>query len=213
MDLCPIRMFFQRNLPFWQTCPKVNFAMSSYFYLTKKSLVLHVGPLFKNNHSDRACRVVHSSPCCMLHTSLCTVQRACRVVHSSPCCMLHTKARNSAVIFIFSYRLPAVHGDDIIMPLAIIGFPRARYNYYIILTAYSSKVQKLASFPGRLLLRSLDRICDLWTARRSGRRPGSSSTSSNRKVDSIMTYVDSVSVIMAMCPRTLLRVLLRTFTN
>ena len=38
------------------------------------------------------------------------------------------------------------------------------------------------------------------------RRPGISSTSSNRKVDSTMTYVDSVSVIMATCPRTFLRV-------
>jgi len=45
----------------------------------------------------------------------------------------------------------------------------------------------LASFPGRLPLRSLYRIRDLWTARRSGRRPGITSTSSNRKVDSIMT--------------------------
>jgi len=51
---------------------------------------------------------------------------------------------------------------------------------------------RLALFPGRLPLRSLDCIRDLWTARRSGRRPGITSTSSNRKVDSIMTYVDSV---------------------
>jgi len=29
----------------------------------------------------------------------------------------------------------------------------------------------LALFPGRLPLRSLDRMCDLWTTRRSGRRP------------------------------------------
>ena len=71
---------------------------------------------------------------------------------------------------------------------------------------------KLASFPGHLLLCSLDRIRDLWTASRSGRRAGTSSTcmSSNCKVDSIMTYVDSVSVIMATCPRTLLHVLAST---
>jgi len=36
---------------------------------------------------------------------------------------------------------------------------------------------------------------------RSRRRPGITSTSSNCKVDSIMTYVDSVSVIIATCPQ------------
>ena len=41
-----------------------------------------------------------------------------------------------------SYRLPAVHRDEVIMPLAIVVFPRARYNQYIILTDYSSWVQK-----------------------------------------------------------------------
>jgi len=35
----------------------------------------------------------------------------------------------------FSYRLPAVHGDDIIMPLAIVIFAWARY---ITLTDYNS---------------------------------------------------------------------------
>jgi len=72
-------------------------------------------------------------------------------------------------------------------------------------------VYALASFPGCLPLRSLDCICKLWASQGSGRRPGMSSTSSNRKVDSIMTYVDSVSVIMATCPQcycTFLRVLL-----
>jgi len=39
----------------------------------------------------------------------------------------------------FSYQLPAVHGDDVIMPPAIVVFPWARY---IILTDYSSWVQK-----------------------------------------------------------------------
>ena len=42
----------------------------------------------------------------------------------------------------FSYQLPAVHGDDVIMPPAIVVFPQVRYNYYIILTDYSSWVQK-----------------------------------------------------------------------
>ena len=42
----------------------------------KKSLIFCVGPLFwrKKNRSDRACRVVHSSQCCMFHASLCTIQ-------------------------------------------------------------------------------------------------------------------------------------------
>jgi len=38
----------------------------------------------------------------------------------------------------FSYWLPAVHGEVVIVPLAIVVFPRARYNNYIILTDYSS---------------------------------------------------------------------------
>jgi len=42
----------------------------------------------------------------------------------------------------FSYHLPTVHGDDVIMPPAIVVFPQARQNYYIILTDYSSWVQK-----------------------------------------------------------------------
>ena len=29
---------------------------------------------FKKNRSDRACRVVHSSPCCMFQAILCTIQ-------------------------------------------------------------------------------------------------------------------------------------------
>jgi len=76
----------------------------------------------------------------------------------------------------------------------------------------TSSTVKLASFPGHLPLHSLDHIRDLWTTRRSGRRPGISSTSSNHKMDSIMTYmyVDSVLVIIAMCPRTLLHVLAST---
>jgi len=42
----------------------------------------------------------------------------------------------------FSYRLPAVHGNGVVMPPAIVVFPWARYNYYTILTDYSSWVQK-----------------------------------------------------------------------
>ena len=75
MDLCPIRAFFQRKaMLFWQTCLKVKFAVSSYFYSTKKSLVLLMGPLFLKNRSDRARRVLHWSPCRMFHASLCTIQ-------------------------------------------------------------------------------------------------------------------------------------------
>jgi len=75
MDLCPIRAFFRRKaFLFWYVCPKVKFALSSYFYWTKKSLVLCVGPLFWKNRSDRARRVVHSLSCCMFHASLCTIQ-------------------------------------------------------------------------------------------------------------------------------------------
>jgi len=64
--------FFQRKaILFCQTYPQVKFTVSSYFYSTKKSLILHVG---LKNRSDRACRVVHSSLCCMFHASLCTIQ-------------------------------------------------------------------------------------------------------------------------------------------
>ena len=59
---------------------------------------------------------------------------------------------------------------------------------------------QLASPPGRLPLHFLDWIRDLLTAQRSGRRPDLTRTSSNRKVDSIVMYVDLVSVIMATCP-------------
>ena len=65
------------------------------------------------------------------------------------------------------------------------------------------RCNSLASFPGCLPLHSLDSIRDLWTARRSGRRPDISCMSSHCKVDLIMTYGDSVSVTMAMCPCTL----------
>jgi len=61
-------------------------------------------------------------------------------------------------------------------------------------------IWSVASFSGRLPLRSLHCICDLWTTWRSGRRPGISSTWSNRKVDLIMMYVDSVLVTTATCP-------------
>ena len=48
--------------------------------------------------------------------------------------------------------------------------------------------------PGCLLLCFHNRIHDLWTAWRSKRRPGTTPMSSNRKVDLIVTYVDSYSV-------------------
>jgi len=71
---------------FWQTCSKIELATSSYFYLMKKSLVLCGSPLFIKNHSDRAHRVVHSSPCCMFHASLCTIQSKKFCNESVTCC-------------------------------------------------------------------------------------------------------------------------------
>ena len=58
--------------------------------------------------------------------------------HRVVCFMLvyaQARAGNSTAIFIFW--LLAVCGDDIIVPPAIVVFPRARCNYYIILTDYS----------------------------------------------------------------------------
>ena len=59
----------------------------------------------------------------------------------------------------------------------------------------------IASFPGHLPghlpLHFLECICDLWTIWRSWRRPSTTPTSSNCKVDLIMMYVDLVSVIIA----------------
>ena len=49
--------------------------------------------------------------------------------HCVVCFMLvyvQFRARNSAAILILSYRLPAVHGDDVVMPPVIVIFPRAR---------------------------------------------------------------------------------------
>jgi len=48
-----------------------------------------------------------------------------------------SRVRNPMAYFIFSYWFPAVHGDDVIMPLTIIIFRWAKYNYYIILTDYN----------------------------------------------------------------------------
>ena len=47
--------------------------------------------------------------------------------------MHNSEQEFSAAIFIFSHRLPAVHGDDVIMPPDVVLFPRAGYNYCIIL--------------------------------------------------------------------------------
>jgi len=104
MDLCPIRVFFFRK-----TCPEDKFTVSSYFYSTKKQLVLHMGPLSLQNHSYRACRIVHLSQCCMFHTSLCTIQ---------------SKKFHADFLFLFfiSCLLPATDGDDVIALLAIIVF-------------------------------------------------------------------------------------------
>jgi len=67
-------IFSKESHPFLTNCPSVKFAVSSYFYSARKSLILLVGLLFLKNCSDRARRVVHSSPCWMFHASLCTIQ-------------------------------------------------------------------------------------------------------------------------------------------
>jgi len=67
-------VFFKEKPSFWQTCPKVKFAVSSYFYSTKKSSFSLWVRYLKKNHSDRARRVVHWLPCWMFHASLCTIQ-------------------------------------------------------------------------------------------------------------------------------------------
>jgi len=69
-----LKRFFKEKPSFWQTYPKVKFTVSSYFYLKKKLLVLCVGLLYLKNCSDKARRVVHLSPCCRFHASLCTIQ-------------------------------------------------------------------------------------------------------------------------------------------
>ena len=100
-------------------CPiGVFFPKKSLPFLTNRS---PCGSAIKKGHSDRTRRVVHLSLCCMFFASS------------------QFRARNSVAIFIFfSYRLPAAHGNYIIMPLTIIIFPQVRYNNYIILTYYSS---------------------------------------------------------------------------
>ena len=123
MDLCPIRVSFRRKaLLFLQTCPEVKFAVSSLLLLEEKVARSPCGSAISKNCSDRACRVVHSSPCSMFDTSLCTIQ-----------------SKKFCGDFFFSYRLPATHGEDVIMPPVIVIFPQARYNYYYsILTDCSS---------------------------------------------------------------------------
>ena len=73
---------------------------SSYFFSTKKSLILRVGPLSKKK-----------SLITVLYVSLYNPEQEILQRFS-----------------FFSYWLPAVHGDDVIVPSAIIVFPRARYN-------------------------------------------------------------------------------------
>ena len=67
-------VFLKKSHPFLTNLPKVKFAVSSYFYLTRKSLILLVGLLLYKNCSDRSRRVVHWSLCRMYHASLCTIQ-------------------------------------------------------------------------------------------------------------------------------------------
>ena len=100
--------FFAEKPSFWQTCPKVKFIVSSYFYLTKKLVILCMEP-FKWNCSDRARRVVHhSSLCHMFCPSLCTMK----------------------VLGQFTYFSTGCSGDDVIVLPAIIIF----FRLYIIVT-------------------------------------------------------------------------------
>ena len=99
----------KKILPFWQTCLQVKFTISSYFYSMKKPLVLCMGKLFFKDCSDKACRVVHKSEQKILH----------RFSYFS--CLSH---------------VPAVDGDDVIMPLIIIivsPWATCIYNYYMII--------------------------------------------------------------------------------
>jgi len=56
-----------------------------------------------------------------------------------------------------------------------------------------------ALFPGHLPLCFFDRIHDLWTIRRSGKRPGTTHTLSNRKINLIMTHVWIWFQAMCLC--------------
>ena len=71
------------------------------------------GSTILKNRSDRACRVVHWSPCRMFHASLRTIQSK--------------KFCGDFQFLVISY-LHAVHGDDVIMPQAIVIFPQTRYQ-------------------------------------------------------------------------------------
>ena len=117
MGLCPIWALIQRKAFFWQTCPKVKFAVSSYFYLMKKSLILCVGLLFLKYRSDRAPRVVHLSPCCMFHSSLCTIQskKFCSNFHSFVTSYLLCMEMTSSCLWLSSF------------------LPRARYKQIALL--------------------------------------------------------------------------------
>jgi len=71
MNLCLIRAFLEEKPSFFLTdLPSNQICLSSHYYPMKKLLVLRVGPLFLKNRSDMARKVVHSSPCCVFHTSL-----------------------------------------------------------------------------------------------------------------------------------------------
>ena len=71
----PIRAFLRRKPFFFWQIPRVKFAISSHSTWRKSCLFsVLVSYFFLKNHSDRARRVVHSSPCCTFHASLCTIQ-------------------------------------------------------------------------------------------------------------------------------------------
>ena len=88
MDLCPISAFSPAF--FDKPTPKLNLLYLASATSTQQAVILHMGPLFLKNCSDRACRVVYLSPCCMFHASLCTIQskKVCTNFHFLVVCYL-----------------------------------------------------------------------------------------------------------------------------
>ena len=84
------------------------------------------GSTILKNRSDRACRVVHSSPCRMFHASLCTIQSRnfCGDFNFLVTGYLLCMEMTSSCLKLSSFSL------------------RLDTNYYIIVTDYSSWVQK-----------------------------------------------------------------------
>ena len=78
----PYQSVFSNKSLFWQPAPKLNSPLLATSTWWKSPLF----SAFIKNHSDRAHRVVHSSPCCMFHASLCTIQSKKFCSESVTCC-------------------------------------------------------------------------------------------------------------------------------